>query len=279
MRHIGNHSRVVRFLGLCHEPANLGLLLEFLPLGSVEKVMQVQGFRLGVGTEAQRKRNLTALVQMAIDASAGLLHCHSRRVIHRDVAARNFLLTSNENVMIADFGMSVILESTEDEYRTIKQEALPLLWTAPEALRTRQYTFKSDVHSFGIFLYELLIPTPPYAELGNDDLKIAREVVEKDARPEIPGFCPRAVAVLMKHCWHPDAAQRLSMDKVNQALLSIKQELASKSYPILVDADYFGPSRASTAAARATEVRGLGKSQRTIRDPSYNLYSSFSEKH
>ena len=44
--------------------------------------------------------------QIARDIAAGVLCLHSAGYIHRDIASRNALLTSNSVVQICDFGLS-----------------------------------------------------------------------------------------------------------------------------------------------------------------------------
>lgn len=67
--------------------------------------------------------------------------------IHRDVAARNVLVGLGK-CKIADFGLAAHGTS-----RT-SGSVVPLRWAAPESLKSRVWSEKSDVWSFGCLMYE-----------------------------------------------------------------------------------------------------------------------------
>ncbi len=62
---------------------------------------------------------------MAGDCAEGLAYLAKRGVVHRDIAARNILVSSERRGKIADFGMSRDTES-ESEYYTSKGGAVPV---------------------------------------------------------------------------------------------------------------------------------------------------------
>ena len=74
-------------------------------------------------------------------------HC-----IHRDLRAANILVGENNEVKVADFGLSKL----EDTYEIQPDTQFPVRWTAPEAITRKVYTIKSDVWSFGILIYEVI---------------------------------------------------------------------------------------------------------------------------
>lgn len=61
------------------------------------------------------------------------------------------MLTSFSKLQVGDFGLSTHLNNY-GEYGV----ALPLKWTAPEAIDEGKFTVKSDVWSMGVLLIELV---------------------------------------------------------------------------------------------------------------------------
>jgi serine/threonine protein kinase len=101
------------------------------------------------------------------DVSSGLGYLALRGIVHRDVAARNVLIDSTRRAKIADFGMSRDTESGTAYYNS-RSGAVPVRWSAPEALEEQKFSEKSDVWSFGVLLYELWTKAElPYKGMSN----------------------------------------------------------------------------------------------------------------
>ncbi|KAK4470993.1 hypothetical protein MN116_006495 [Schistosoma mekongi] len=98
----------------------------------------------------------------------GLGFLHEKLIIHRDMKAGNILLTLNNEVKLADFGVSARLA---DE----KQKRLTFIgtpyWMAPEVIncetfKDAPYNWKADIWSFGITLIELAQRRPPHNSIN-----------------------------------------------------------------------------------------------------------------
>ena len=72
------------------------------------------------------------------------------RMVHSDLAARNVLVESASKVKITHFGLSKCLDVGESGYKA-GQGKVPVRWLAPECLRSREFSHKSDVWAFGGF--------------------------------------------------------------------------------------------------------------------------------
>jgi serine/threonine protein kinase len=92
----------------------------------------------------------------------------ARRVIHRDVAARNVLLDFSMVCKIADFGLSIALNEVKEYARlrdgAVSEDELPVRWTAPEIFSENKFSTRSDVWAYGIFAWEGMgtHPTPTH---------------------------------------------------------------------------------------------------------------------
>jgi NIMA (never in mitosis gene a)-related kinase len=90
---------------------------------------------------------LSWFVQLAM----AIQYLHERRVLHRDLKARNIFLKNNM-IKLGDFGISRILMGTSEYATTF---AGTPYYMSPEVLKRENYNSKSDIWSLGVVLYEL----------------------------------------------------------------------------------------------------------------------------
>lgn len=77
-----------------------------------------------------------------------MAYLEEKRLVHRDLAARNVLVQNTNCVKITDFGLAKLLDVDQLEY-TADGGKMPVKWLAPECLKYRVFTHKSDVWAFG----------------------------------------------------------------------------------------------------------------------------------
>uniref|UniRef100_A0A914XW76 Protein kinase domain-containing protein n=1 Tax=Panagrolaimus superbus TaxID=310955 RepID=A0A914XW76_9BILA len=97
-------------------------------------------------------------LQILWQASKGLEYIASKNIVHRDVAARNFLLSRNGNTFtakIADFGLCSNVDENTNVYRSSLNKRLPIKWLAIESLVDRTFSQASDVWAFGVTMIEM----------------------------------------------------------------------------------------------------------------------------
>src|SRR3989338_5212346 len=99
--------------------------------------------------------------------------------------------------------MSRILLDQSNSQSTKSNEG-PIRWMAPESLREKTYSSKSDVYMFGVALWEVLTREIPYQNYPN--LLDVYEAVLQGERLIIPEDTPPQYHEIMIHCWlvNPD---------------------------------------------------------------------------
>lgn len=86
-------------------------------------------------------------------------YCHRHKIVHRDLKPENLLLDTNNNVKIADFGLSNIM--TDGNF--LKTSCGSPNYAAPEVISGKLYAGPEvDVWSCGVILYVLLAGKLPF---------------------------------------------------------------------------------------------------------------------
>src|SRR3990167_9815224 len=97
-------------------------------------------------------------------------------------------------------------------------------WTAPEALKSNNFTKKSDVYSFAIVLYELVTRTFPFSEFECRFFYQQMDIICEGLRPNLPPGIPPALASLIVSCWDHQPNNRLSFDEIVEELDALERQ-------------------------------------------------------
>ncbi|XP_006985201.2 macrophage colony-stimulating factor 1 receptor isoform X2 [Peromyscus maniculatus bairdii] len=169
-------------------------------------------FEQDLDKEASRPLELWDLLHFSSQVAQGMAFLASKNCIHRDVAARNVLLTSGHVAKIGDFGLA--RDIMNDSNYVVKGNArLPVKWMAPESIFDCVYTVQSDVWSYGILLWEIfslgLNPYPgilvnsKFYKLVKDGYQMAQ-----------PVFAPKNIYSIMQSCWDLEPTKRPTFQQI-----------------------------------------------------------------
>ncbi|PWA76377.1 protein kinase superfamily protein [Artemisia annua] len=202
------HPNVVLFMGAVTRPPNLSILTEFLPRGSLYKLLH----RPNVQLDEKRR------MRMALDVAKGMNYLHTSNpvIVHRDLKTPNLLVDKNWVVKVCDFGMSRMKHHT---FLSSKSTAGTPEWMAPEVLRNEPSNEKCDVFSFGVILWELATLRVPWTEMNS--MQVVGAVGFQYRHLDIPETVDPAVARIITDCWHPDPHARPSFKEIIARLKSL----------------------------------------------------------
>ncbi|MCC6490266.1 MAG: protein kinase, partial [Candidatus Hydrogenedentes bacterium] len=93
--------------------------------------------------------------------SQALDHAHSQGVLHRDVKPANILMTKEDEVLLADFGIARTAREASSR-ATGQVTSGTLLFMSPEQLMGEPLDQRSDLYSMASCVYELLSGSPPF---------------------------------------------------------------------------------------------------------------------
>eukprot|EP00049_Salpingoeca_infusionum_P013401 m.250470 g.250470 ORF g.250470 m.250470 type:complete len:775 (+) comp15437_c0_seq1:47-2371(+) len=193
------HENLVQMIGVAVQQRPWLMVLEFLKYGDLRNVLR--GCRVR-GIEMTYAEQLKVASQVA----RGMEHIASLRLVHMDLAARNVLVTTNNLVKVADFGLTRKLPEGQDYWQSQVVMKLPVKWCSIEALDDRVFSEGSDVWAFGVVLWEIAnYGTTPYENLKTQEVQ--RKVRDGVRLPK-PANCPDEYFAIAMSCWQPNRHDR-----------------------------------------------------------------------
>ena len=103
----------------------------------------------------------TDALRILRQVAVALDHAHARGVVHRDIKPTNFLLDSNGQVSVSDFGLARILDADASVTRTTLLAGTPQ-YMSPEQALGRPPDPRCDIYSLGIVAYEMFVGAAPF---------------------------------------------------------------------------------------------------------------------
>uniref|UniRef100_A0A8C5BNL2 Tyrosine-protein kinase receptor n=1 Tax=Gadus morhua TaxID=8049 RepID=A0A8C5BNL2_GADMO len=192
-----SHQNIVRCIGVSLHILPRFILLELMTGGDLKSFLRTNRPRAGQTSSL----SMLELLHMARDIAYGCRYLEENHFIHRDIAARNCLLscTGPDRVAkIGDFGMARDIYRAS-YYRKGGRAMLPVKWMPPEAFMEGVFTCKTDTWSFGVLLWEILsLGYMPYPCKTNQEVL---EFVTSGGRMDPPKACPGPVYRIMTQCW------------------------------------------------------------------------------
>nr|XP_012621928.1 leukocyte tyrosine kinase receptor isoform X8 [Microcebus murinus] len=247
-----SHQNIVRCVGLSLQAAPRLILLELMSGGDMKSFLRCSRPHLGQPSPLV----MQDLLQLAQDIAQGCHYLEENHFIHRDIAARNCLLSCtgpSRVAKIGDFGMARDIYRAS-YYRKGDQALLPVKWMPPEAFLEGIFTSKTDSWSFGVLLWEIFsLGYMPYPGCTNQEVL---DFVIAGGRMDPPRGCPGPVYRIMTQCWQHQPELRPSFASILERLQYCTQDPDVLNSPLPVE---LGPTLEEEGAS------GLGN--RSLESP------------
>jgi serine/threonine-protein kinase len=269
------HPHIVEITDFCaNEGGEAYYVMEFLEGRDVEALLAKHPLKLLRGLEIARQ------------AASAVGAVHDAGIVHRDLKSANIFVTTdadgNDWVKLLDFGIAKINDANG---KRIGDTLAGVAFGTPEFVSPEQATAKevdhrSDIYSFGVFLYHIATGRIPFSGDSTNDI-LRRQVYEKPRAPRrlkgLPHPIPPALDHLIMRCLAKKPADRpQSMKEIQPELAMIadtaryEMELRSRRvWRVAVAATLLLALVTGSAATDAMSGRTPGRTVRTLAVSAY----------
>ncbi|XP_077989993.1 uncharacterized protein LOC144444445 isoform X2 [Glandiceps talaboti] len=212
---VKGHQNIIEFHGVVLNEEPRYIIVEYAGNGDLLNYAIRLRRRHVVPLEEEQR-----LIQFARDVTHAMAFLREKKIVHRDVAARNVLITDEYVAKIGDFGLSRNVFGTKGRYEKVPwaadQGPLPLKWMPVEFLTKGIYKTEGDIWSFGVLLWELAsLGETPFQHVPA--LEFYRRLASGE-RLEKPRRCSKAAYAIMRHCWQSPLQLRPDPNKLTEML-------------------------------------------------------------
>lgn len=161
-----NHENIVKYYGSGSENNYVTIIMEYCSNGSLADIIKSRGSEFFSNEE---------ILHYIVGMYNGLSEIHAHGVIHRDIKPHNIFVDEDNTPQIGDFGLSIEIKELTKSKSAVGTEN----YLSPEILKSREYSYKSDMWALGVVLYELCTFKKPF--------KNKKEILEKEL-PDVEGY-------------------------------------------------------------------------------------------
>ncbi|KAI3738286.1 hypothetical protein L2E82_28310 [Cichorium intybus] len=236
------HPNLVKLVGYCAEEGERGMQLflvyEYMPNGSL---------RDHLSTRSETPLSWPMRLKVAQDAARGLAYLHEEmdsEIIFRDFKSSNILLDDQWNAKLSDFGVARLgPQEGRTHISTMFQGTV--LYAAPEYIESGYLSSKSDVWSYGVFLYELITGRRPLDKnLPRGEQKLLEWVgpytnsknLHRIIDPRLQGMCSmksvQGLVNIANLCLHKHPRSRPKMSEVLELVNALIGVLSPATSPM-----------------------------------------------
>ncbi|XP_068439859.1 guanylate cyclase 2G [Clinocottus analis] len=220
------HENLVQFFGVCIEPPNVCLVIQYCTKGSLKDVLKSD-----VDLDWMFK------LSFAYDIVNGMEFIHKSNLrFHGTLKPSTCLVDSRLQIKLSGFGLWEFKYGFKNKILPLQNpEHSEMYWTAPELLRQVGLqvsgTPKADVYSFAIIMWELMYnaKSGPYHEINLESKEIIKQLRTpfqgEPLRPALSEeLCEENINSLLKACWSENPDHRPPFATIRRQLRDTSPE-------------------------------------------------------
>ncbi|MEO8953929.1 MAG: serine/threonine-protein kinase, partial [Ktedonobacteraceae bacterium] len=174
---------------------------------------------------------LSTIIQYTKEIASALQYAHDNNIIHRDIKPENILIGRRDELLLSDFGISVLSKTGRTSLEHGYNIGGTAEYMAPEMFRGKPEK-ASDQYALGVVVYEWLSGTPPFTE-GNP-IQLGFQHTHEEVPPlrkKLPSLSSRLDAVIMRALAKDTNARFPSIQAFANALEEATQTAPPQAIP------------------------------------------------
>ena len=167
-----NHANIIQIYNVHDEGDHISLVMEYFNSKTLTQFQQ------------EAYTTLVQKLDLLQQLSAGLAAAHKNDVIHCDLKPSNILVNDQGQLKITDFGIALLAtnesQNSEPSASNSSLQFGSLLFMSPEQIKLQAVDYRSDIFSFGIIAYQLMVGSHPFAygNNGGSAKDVAKRICE-----------------------------------------------------------------------------------------------------
>jgi serine/threonine-protein kinase len=219
------HPNIVTVHDFGLDNGKLFIVMEYVPGSDLKTMIQQRG-----------RFTPEEALPLIIQACAGIGYAHRAGLVHCDVKPQNMLVTPDQRLKVADFGIARALASIRPG------EKSDVVWGSPQYFSPEQASGAapspaSDVYSLGVVLYEMLTAALPFAATSATGLARSHlDVPPPLLSASLPDVSPALEQILNKILSKEPSARYRTADQLGRVLLNFGSARAAPALALTPEA-------------------------------------------
>ncbi len=163
------HPNIITIHDFGFDEDRIFIIMEYVPGPDLKTVIRQRA-------DEGRVFSIDETVSLITQACAGIGYAHRAGVVHCDVKPQNLIVTAENRLKVADFGIARLLSTIQPDEHNEFVWGSPL-YMSPEQASGKAPVPASDVYSLGIIMYEMLTGRLPFHSDNIEDLVEAHKTV------------------------------------------------------------------------------------------------------
>ena len=169
-----SHPNIIKVTDLIEEGDTVAFVMEFIQGESLKEYLDNKG--------KLSEKKIKEIFSQMLDAVG---YVHEQSLVHRDIKPSNFMISSNGQIKLLDFGIAKNTDKQSSDYTqtgTTQSMGTPMYMSPEQVKSTKDVTLESDIYSLGVVLWQMVMGVKPYDTNTTSTFELQTKIVTEKLR-------------------------------------------------------------------------------------------------